>query len=464
MNAELQMDFNQRLQLQTALHEALEGLSVSPPPEALHPEPIYRRRRLGFRRSEVLSTLAVVEDAHGILRLREEGLVGGMEAVHRRAARLGRGGTETVIDRVPFQRLQKDQVRGALEALDAKLTPDQGIRRLNDGALQLDKLERHEPRDLKGRILLLVHGTFSNTDNILFEGIAKAPNGARFIADIRRHYDHVLSFDHPTLSVDPVVNARELAVLLNGAPKQVDIVCHSRGGLVTRWFVEAMDRDSTRIGRVVYVGSPLAGTSLAAAPSLRSALDLLANIGKALGVVSTAVPFLSVATGLFQVFSSVSRFIAKTPVADAAIALVPGLRAQSRVSNNQELSALRLRFNDLRGKGFVRDRYFMVQSNFEPKDPGWRFWEYFRGLKLRAADLGADAIFTDELRRPIRNDLVVDVPSMTDLHDGDKLIPKTQIRDFITSETVHHTNYFEQKLTVDFLRQKLLGAEPKSFI
>ncbi|MEJ2592878.1 MAG: hypothetical protein P8178_16055, partial [Candidatus Thiodiazotropha sp.] len=424
MNADPRMDFSQRLQLQSVLHEALQGLSVSPPPALLQPEPIYRRRRLGMRRPEALATLALVEDTRGILRLREEGVAGGMESVQRRAARLGRGGDETVIDRVPFQRLQKDQVRGALEALDAKLTPHQGIRRLQNGMLQPLKAQ-----DLQGRILLLVHGTFSNTDNLLFEGIAKAGNGAQFLADVQGHYDHVLSFDHPTLSVDPVVNARQLAVLLNGAPKQVDIVCHSRGGLVTRWFVEAMERDPTRVGRVVYVGSPLAGTSLAAAPSLRSALDLLANIGKALGAVSAAVPFLSVATGLFQVFTSVSRFLAKTPVADAAIALVPGLRAQSRVSNNHELQALRLRFDDLRGREFVKDRYFMVQSNFEPKDPGWHFWKYFRGLKMRAADLGADAIFTDEQRNPIRNDLVVDVPSMTDLHDGGILVPKTQICD-----------------------------------
>ncbi len=459
MNTEPRMDFDQRLQLQSALHEALQGLKVTPPSQALQPEPIYRRRRLGTPLSKVMSTLAVVEDAHGILRLREEGITAGMEAVHRRAARLGRGGTETVIDRVPFQRLQKDQVRGALEALDAKLTPHQGIRRLHDG-----KLEPLKAQGLQGRILLLVHGTFSNTDNLLFEGIAKAGSGAQFIADIQDRYDHVLSFDHPTLSVDPVVNARELAVLLNGAPKDVDIVCHSRGGLVTRWFVEAMERNPTRIGRVVFVGSPLAGTSLAAAPSLRSTLDLLANIGKALGAASVAVPFLSVATGLFQIISSVTRFLAKTPVADAAIALVPGLRAQSRVSNNQELRALRLRFDDLRGRDFVDDRYFVVQSNFEPEDPGWRFWEYFRGMKLRAVDLGADAIFTDEKRRPIRNDLVVDVPSMTDLHDGGNLIPKKQICDFGKSKVVYHTNYFVQDKTVDFLRDKLLAAAPESYI
>jgi hypothetical protein len=255
-----------------------------------------------------------------------------------------------------------------------------------------------------------------------------------------------------------------LAVRLNGKAKQLDIICHSRGGLVTRWFVEAMERDQTRVGRVVYVGSPLAGTLLAAAPRLRSTLDLLANIGEALGAASAAVPFLSVATGLFQVFSSVTRFVAKTPVADAAIALVPGLRAQSRVSNNQELQALRLRFGDLRGTTFPRDRYYVIQSNFEPDDPGWRFWEYFRGLKMRAIDLAADAIFTDEKRRPIRNDLVVDVPSMTDLHDGRNLIPRTQIRDFRTSKRVFHTNYFEQGETIDFLRNALLNAKPVDYI
>ena len=64
----------------------------------------------------------------------------------------------------------------------------------------------------------------------------------------------------------------------------------------------------------------------------------------------------------------------------------------------------------------------------------------------------------------IRADLVVDVPSMTDLHDGGILVPMTQICDFGTSETVYHTNYFVQDRTLVFLRGKLLGAEPSSYL
>lgn len=90
------------------------------------------------------------------------------------------------------------------------------------------------------RILLLVHGTFSSTDGG-FAQLAAAGSGRAFLEGALTEYDAVIGFDHRTLSVDPLTNARDLFDLLCArAPRgaTVDIVTHSRGGLVARALVE----------------------------------------------------------------------------------------------------------------------------------------------------------------------------------------------------------------------------------
>ena len=49
------------------------------------------------------------------------------------------------------------------------------------------------------------------------------------------------------------------------------------------------------------------------------------------------VPLMSVVGVLFRVVTSVTTLAATTPAVDAAVAMIPGLAAQSRVGNNQEL-------------------------------------------------------------------------------------------------------------------------------
>jgi pimeloyl-ACP methyl ester carboxylesterase len=63
------------------------------------------------------------------------------------------------------------------------------------------------------------------------------------------------------------------------------VVCHSRGGLVASWLLRLAP---LRVRQVVFVGSPLAGTSLASPYRLRAALDMLANVANALSLVGSA--------------------------------------------------------------------------------------------------------------------------------------------------------------------------------
>jgi triacylglycerol esterase/lipase EstA (alpha/beta hydrolase family) len=94
----------------------------------------------------------------------------------------------------------------------------------------------------------------------------------------------VAAFDHFTLSHDPVTNIEELVQRLpEGADVEFDIVAHSRGGLVARVLAERQEQISLgsrklRIRKVVFVGTPNAGTILADAKHLGDLVDRYTNL------------------------------------------------------------------------------------------------------------------------------------------------------------------------------------------
>jgi hypothetical protein len=408
-----------------ALTQALDALAEELEPSAAAAEGLRTRGPVGVPRGEE-SILQLVE-RDGVLHVQE---------IDPKAVRRVRGGSgdEGVRYERRFERLDRSRIGDWLERLDRKLTPQRGLRALGDDGLE--PLARFPE---KGRILLLIHGTFSESASF-FDGFQQNPQGPAFLDWARGHYSQVITFDHPTLAVSPILNARELALRIGPSQAEIDVVCHSRGGLVTRWWLEAFDRAPPERRRAVFVGAPLAGTGLASPANLRGSLSLLANIGSVLGAASAGVPFLAVMTGLFGILTSVTRLGASTPALDAAVALVPGLFAQSRVGNNAELLSLR------QGPQRMDGRYFAVQSNFESESPGWRFWRAFRQPHL--VDSLADLVFAGH------NDLVVDTGSMTDLADA-LSIPAGQVLDFGTSDAIHHTNYFAQAATLGFIQARL---------
>ncbi|MCA8960184.1 MAG: hypothetical protein KDC38_06705, partial [Planctomycetes bacterium] len=405
--------------------------------EPAAPESTARRRGLRSRALDPRRRLLVVVERNGVLTLEERIPARRGAGLRRRAARsLGLGGE--VLDQLPFRTLPRDQIGRRLEALDRRLTLG-GDSKAVYGLKKVRRDGKLVPWTSSGdpsRLLLIIHGTFSSCSSVIGEMRATA-DGQAFLAQAHRHYDEIVAFDHPTLAVPPFLNARALAMALGSTRAHVDVICHSRGGLVARWWLEALDDGSRSKRRCAFVGSPLAGTSLASPPSIQATLSLFANIGRAIGTATAAAPFLAVATGLFHVFSSVTSLVAKTPIVDAALALVPGLQAQSRVGNNGEILSLR-------SGEFVPTRYFAIQSNFEPDRVGWAFWKAFRSIGTRAADLAVDPIFDGP------NDLVVDTISMTALSD-EQGIPKSHTHDFGTNGRVYHTNYFRQTETFEAL-------------
>jgi pimeloyl-ACP methyl ester carboxylesterase len=413
-----------------------------------------RRRRATNSPDSPIKTVSLVEE-NGVLYWRD-----GIPARTPTGRRRWRRGADAVADSSlvltnEFPALAPNQVIKAVGAIDCRLNASidgslrSRLRRLKptgDGGFELEKADTGGP--FSGRTLLFVHGTFSNASSMLSEFTTPGGPGLRFLSRATRgpkKYTQVLFFDHPTLSVSPVINALELGRAFAGSTGQLDVIAHSRGGLVVRWWLEAFGSSLPKASQVraVLVGAPLHGTSLAAPDKIQHAMSLIANIGtfaeKALSLVGMANPFLWVGSKLVEVIVSVTGALAKTPLVDALAALVPGLAGQSAVDNNHEINRLRT------GPAAVDPAYYAIMSNFETDNPGWRFWRNFR--KERLGDLAADFVF------PGKNDLVVDTWSMTDFG-----VPKLKLAgaacDFGTSDTVWHCNYFRQKKTIDYLATK----------
>ncbi len=131
--------------------------------------------------------------------------------------------------------------------------------------------------------LLLIHGTISSTQG----GFAGLGQGQRWESILKEDYqDRVIAFDHPTLSVSPLVNTIEL---LRALPTgcRLHLVTHSRGGLIgellcqdvskfdaadVRFFKDQAEFEEyrnllalkrPRIDRFVRVACPALGTTLA---------------------------------------------------------------------------------------------------------------------------------------------------------------------------------------------------------
>ena len=411
-----------------------------------------RRRRAGNDIESTMKSVSLVEE-NGTLYWRD-GIPSRPVARRRGRRGLDAAGEGSLVLTKEFPTLAPNKIIAAVGVIDRRLNAAVGeslrsrLRRLRQtpgGSFVFDDVDVSGP--FSGRTLLFVHGTFSNAANMLGEFTAADGRGLRFLNKAGKKYNQLLFFDHPTLSVSPVINALELGRAMAGSSGQIDVVAHSRGGLLVRWWLEAFG-NSLRLAsnahvRAVLVGSPLHGTSLAAPDKIQHAMSLLSNLGtfaeKTMSLVGLSNPFLWVAEKLIEVIVSVTGALARTPLVDALTALVPGLSGQSAVDNNHEINRLRI------GPCAVDPAYYVIKSNFETSNPGWKFWRNFR--KDRLVDVATDVVFPGE------NDLVVDTWSMTDLG-----VPRLKLAgascDFGTSDSVWHCNYFRQEKAINYVASR----------
>ena len=264
-----------------------------------------------------------------------------------------------------------------------------------------------------GPCLLFVHGTFSHAV-AAFQDLAKAP--AAFDALTAAYGGRVFAFNHLTVGRSPEDNVKELLAAVRGA--RLDVVTHSRGGLVVRTL--AASPRAPAIGRAFLAASPSEGTPLASPARWDEMAAWVANIGEALP--SGALTF-----GL--------DFAAEALVwmARRAGGALPGLAAMDPAGEF---------LHDLNARPADGVSYAAAVAHFTPD----------RSLAKRLLDAGAEAIF----REP--NDLVV--PTEGGLSLGRRRIDERHVVRF--DGAVHHLNLFAQKETKEGLKIFLEGEEGTS--
>ncbi len=127
----------------------------------------------------------------------------------------------------------------------------------------------------RGPALLVVHG-FTGSVHGSFGDLP-----VEVVGRIHDAYDgRTFAFDHPTMAVSPRANAEWLHDRLRAAkvPLQLDILAHSRGGLIAREMAQRLAGGGIGVRSVTFVATPNAGTPLADPKRPTGLLDALTNL------------------------------------------------------------------------------------------------------------------------------------------------------------------------------------------
>jgi hypothetical protein len=276
----------------------------------------------------------------------------------------------------------------------------------------------------QGRALLWVHGTFS-TSRAAFGGLPPATLDTL----TARYGQRSFALDHPSVSASPMENAQWFFQQMPADAKlEVDIVCHSRGGLLSRLMANpaACGGDPQRfsVRRIVLVGVPNAGTPLANPDHVVAFLDR----------TTTALNLSSATPDWADALEAVLAVV--KVIAHAGLDGLDGLEAM-RPGNAfiQQLNAQPLPGTELYGIG----------ADFEPAGSG-----------LGAAFCtGVDSV-VDRVFETQPNDLVVPTLGMS-TWGGALQVPDARFQAFAPARGVMHTQYFAQPETADKLLAWLPG-------
>jgi hypothetical protein len=280
------------------------------------------------------------------------------------------------------------------------------------------------PEDLlpltEGRALLFIHGTASRAH----KAFAMLPDG--FVRKLISQYDgRVFAFDHPTLSVTPTDNVNWLAGQINTLPGgktlDIDIIAHSRGGLVGRLMCERPAGTNFNLGRLnvhnlTMVATPNAGTPLADCKHLDTFLNTMTNLLEFIPS-NPATDTLNVILAL---------------VKQAAVGAMGGLDGLTAM--DPQGSFLRTQLNR---PSQVSTVYHAIGADFEPapNSPLGRF----------ARDYLTDLVF---LGQP--NDLVVPTDGVF-AQNGATPFPIQDHLSLGASEAVDHSGYWTNDAVLDVL-------------
>jgi hypothetical protein len=262
----------------------------------------------------------------------------------------------------------------------------------------------------EGPALLLMHGTFDRARSA-FHGLTH-----EVLAQLHHGYGgRILAFDHPTLHVDPAANARQfIDTVPAGTRLTVDVLGHSRGGLVGRCLQRALDQHpSIAMRRMVHVATPNAGTPLVSGRRIEKFVDALTNVMSFFPDDTVAVPLEGIVEVVTQLAQGVRDGLDGLTAMDPDGAFLAGLDAP---------------IGDPGG-------CHAITTDYEPR----------RGVPARALDAVMDLIF----RTP--NDLVVPTQGVYDARKYKVAEPLIVPADQMVSHNTFFGNHMVQQRLLDWL-------------
>lgn len=147
-------------------------------------------------------------------------------------------------------------------------------------------------QDMSGkRCLVFIHGIFSNVVDA-FKPLASSAMDQHdsVLKQLEQRYEQrIYAFDHPTVSETALENGVKF---IESLPEQttIDLICHSRGGLVSRCILEhpqiraLTDKKKIEFGRVLFVAGACKGSPLASDEFLNDFFLLSTAIGLIPGI------------------------------------------------------------------------------------------------------------------------------------------------------------------------------------
>ena len=151
-----------------------------------------------------------------------------------------------------------------------------------------------------GRCLLLHPRHVRHDHRLLLAACRTSP-----LRELHQRYEgRVIAFDHPTLADSPIDNARAFLTAVGNHKLEIDVVCHSRGGLVARSIVERPEDlaklgKNVSVGTAVLVGATTNGTDLADVDRWNQLIDRLSTL-LSLAPLPAAVDVLDTVFGLIR--------------------------------------------------------------------------------------------------------------------------------------------------------------------
>ncbi len=276
-----------------------------------------------------------------------------------------------------------------------------------------------------GRALLFIHGTFSTAHDAF--GALRPDTMDQLYA---RYGGRVFAVNMFTLSADPTENAeRILRHVPPGVALDVDVVCHSRGGLVARALAElAAGRGTTsngrttggpgtlRVHRVVFVAAPNAGTQLADPDHMVAMIDRFTSALNLAPAGPVAATLESIVTAVKVLGHGALNSLIGLAAMDPGGAY---LKAIGRLGGGAE--------------------YFAIAADYSPPAGGG----LFQLVARRVGDRAVDRIFGEAA-----NDLVVPLAGVSSANGCAGFpFPATACYGFAAARGVMHTRYFGEEET-----------------